>query len=143
MKFLRYILSLLVFGLMAACNNDDDSGVRACNGTAILDSELFVSAPSQTLTINRAEIEGDCLEISFSANGCNGDTFVVNLIGAPNDVAVFPPLTNVRLTPESSELCEAIVNREVSFDLLVFQQPNTNRLTLSLENNGQNLIYRY
>lgn len=128
---------------MAACNDDDDSGTQTCDRNAILDSELFVSAPSQMLTINRAEIEGDCLEISFSASGCNGDTFVLNLIGAPSDAAVFPPLVHIRLTLESSELCEAIVNHEVSFDLSVFQQSNTNSLSLSLENNGQSLIYRY
>lgn len=143
MKLLRYILPLLVFGLIAACDDDDDSGAQTCNRTAILDPERFVSAPSQTVTINRAEIEGDCLEISFSASGCNGDTFVLNLIGAPSDAAVFPPLVQIRLDLESSELCEALITRELSFDLSVFQQPNTNSLSLRLENNQQNLLYRY
>lgn len=142
LKTIKRLGLWIMLALSFSCNNDDD-GLQSCDRSALLDADLFVSAPSQTVFLNSAEIEGDCLRINFSASGCNGETWEFNLVGQPSDAAVFPPLVNIRLILESTELCEAMISREVSFDLTVFQVSNTNSLSFQLQNNGQNLLYAY
>jgi len=142
MKIFKLICLSILATATLSCTSDDE-GSTPCDAKAVLDPERFETAPAMSLNIESAAIEGDCLNIRFTSSGCNGDTFVFNLIGLPNDATVFPPLVNVRLSLSSNELCEAIVSREVSFDLSVFQQSNTDRVTLALQNNGQSLLYVY
>jgi hypothetical protein len=142
MKTFKLFCLLMLTATTLSCSNDDD-GSKTCDAKAILDPERFETAPAMPLNIESAVIEGDCLNIRFTSSGCNGDTWVFNLIGVPSDATVFPPLVNVRLSLSSTELCEAIVSREASFDLSVFQQSNADRLTLTLQNNGQSLLYVY
>lgn len=143
MKNFITLLTGVLLLFISACSDDDDNNGTACDQRALLDAELLQNAPSQQLTINSVTLTGDCLLINFSSSGCNGETWEFDLIGGRSDATVFPPLINVRLTLESSELCEALISREVSFELSPFQQNGTDRVSLFLQNNNQSLLYIY
>jgi hypothetical protein len=109
-----------------------------CDQKAIVSLSGFENIPNHRVVINNVIREGNCLKINFSASGCSGDTWVVNLIAVPSVAAVVPPEFAVRLSLNNPEECEAWINREMSFNLENLQRFNQNigRVRLNIEGYG-------
>ncbi len=75
-----WILTMLVIGFYS-CNEDDDNiAMENCDFNALINANLFENAPNDPLSINSLEINENCLQITFNASGCDGNTWELNLI---------------------------------------------------------------
>lgn len=140
-----YLPFILLTLFCIGCSDDDDNAIPApvgCDFTAIISAEDYADAPSDGLVINSMDIEGDCLSISFSSSGCDGNTWVVALIDSESVFESAPQQRNVRLSLENNEVCLAIVQKELSFDISGLQVEGGSVL-LNITNSGDSILYEY
>ena len=117
MKFITKILLLLLLSTtVSACNNDDDNQ-NECNENAIVSSEEYETAPNDPLNINSVTIEGDCLTINFVTGGCDGESWIIKFISSEIIEPTVPPSRQVRLSLIDNEDCEALITKNVSFNI--------------------------
>lgn len=125
---------------MVSCKHDDPS--ISCDDRAVISDSEMSSAPNDQLVINSLEINGDCLLISFSASGCDGDSWIVRLMGSELILESLPPQRGMLLSLDNDELCEAVITREVSFDILPTRVGSPS-IWLNFNNDEDRILYEY
>ena len=129
--------------LISNCSDDDDNGNSTnCDFVTLKSAEQYQSAPSDQLEINTLEVNGDCLKISFSSGGCNGDTWELKLIDSEDVLESNPPQRNLRLSLKNEELCQAYIAKELKFDISNLKVDG-NKVQLNLTNSEDNILYEY
>ncbi|MEM9023610.1 MAG: hypothetical protein AAGB22_07700 [Bacteroidota bacterium] len=147
MKTMR-ILALVALCCWSCSNDDDgddtgmDIGDPLCAKTALLSNDAFVNAPADQVTLNSVAVDGNCLLVNFSASGCSGDSWEVNLIGSLTVRDSDPPQRSVRFSLGNSELCQAFITQEISFDLTPLRAEG-NGVYLNIVNSGESVLYEY
>lgn len=136
-----FISISLFFLILTACNNDDDNAM-SCDQDVIISAAEFDTAPDDPLGIDTMEINGDCLKILFRASGCNGDTWVVKLIDSGDVLESSPPQRRLRLSLKNDELCEALISKEITFDIRELRVDADNVL-LEMDDNVHQILYEY
>ena len=116
-----------------------------CDKDVIISGTEYENAPNNYVEIIDAKIANNCLKIKFSASGCDGSNWNVELIGLGNYDKSNPPQTTLRLSLDNKEICAAVITKEVSFNLepLIeyFQHHGTNKLYLNIS--GKGILYEY
>lgn len=141
MRILKSIWILIIFSSAIVSCKDDDPSINCDDQAVISDSEISTATRDQ-LVINSLEINGDCLLISFSASGCDGDSWVVRLIGSELVLESLPPQRGMLLSLDNDELCEAVITREVSFDITPTRVGSTS-IWLNFNNDEDRILYEY
>ena len=137
----RILIGLVVVFGIIACNNDDDNS-NNCDQVTIVSSEQYETAPNDQLFINTLELNGDCLKINFSSSGCNGDTWNLKLIDSEIIMESNPPQRNLRLSLKNEELCEALITKELTFDIKELRVGG-NQVLLNITNSNDQILYEY
>jgi hypothetical protein len=139
---MRTIVFLLIsiFQIIACCPINEEESM--CDDKIIIDKNLFDSAPNSPLSIKNIEIVDDCLSIDFYASGCNGNSWKIKLIDSEAILKSNPPQRNLRLSLENNELCDAIINKKISFDISKLRLTGS-EVILNIANSGQQIKYKY
>ena len=132
-----FLLSFIV----GACKDDDENPFLNCDEEVLISSDQYQNAPDDHLQINKVEILDDCLHIQFSSGGCNGDTWEIKLIDQGAILKTNPPQRNLRLSLKNEELCDAWIQREISFDIRSLKY-NNSPILLNITNSGDQVLYR-
>ena len=112
-----------------------------CDKNVIISASEYENAPDQVSIIGM-KIEGNCLKIKFGASGCDGNTWIVKLIdGGITDAAVYPKQRILKLSLENNEICDAVITKEISFNIEDLQIPGANKVLLDIS--GNQIIYEY
>jgi len=91
-----------------------------------------------------AEVNGDCLNISISASGCSGETWVLELIDSEGVMESLPPQRNLKLILTNSEACLAVFTKTQSFDLTQLRvEEDENEVILNIEGFPESITYSY
>ena len=147
MKNIILIIKNLVFVFCSLLSlsawTGDDGGSKTCDENVLVDVFFFENGPSMSLEITKMKINQYCLEISFNSSGCNGDTWVVKLVDSDEVSQTTPSQRMLRLSLSSEELCEAIVEKTISFDLTSIQIQVNNQVLLTIANNDSKILYEY
>lgn len=134
------VLSPLLFS--SGCNTEEVDPNPDCPTMAIIDAKKYKNAPDDELTIISAVITDDCLNITFSASGCDGSSWEVKLIDADVIMESYPVQRNLRLSLRNNEACDAVISQQVSFDIGPLQL-DYDKMYLNLRNSGEQLLYEY
>ncbi len=142
---MRHINILVVISLffvtLTACDKEDDNSIN-CDKQVVISADEYNTAPTDQLTINNLEINGDCLKINFSSGGCSGDTWELKLIDSEIILYSNPPQRNLRLSLKNEELCEAYITKELTFDINELQVDG-NQILLNITNSDDQILYEY
>lgn len=130
----------LVPFLMLGCKANDFNLPDGCVVEAQLDNGLFSNGPNDDHVINNVEINGDCIFIEFSAGGCSGESWGIDLYGSEATTFSEPPQRSIRLSLLDVEECEAWISRSVFFDISDFKVPGGDVL-LNLEGYEDLILY--
>lgn len=134
-------LYVLLISIILSCSDKNGNNQSdLCDFETIINAEQFQNANVDPLTINSMEIEGDCLKINFSASGCSGDSWIVHLIDSGEILESFPPQRNLKFSLKNSELCEAYITREISFDISNLQTQE-GAVLLNIVNGDKSILY--
>lgn len=141
---MKILLLHTLFGLSFLSFKTDNFTQNSshCDLKTIIDSEQYLNAPSDRLSINSLEIEDNCLTIRFSSGGCGGLTWEVKLIDEGIILESNPSQRNLRLSLKNDELCEAYRTKTISFDISNLQIPG-NRVVLNITNDDSKILYKY
>lgn len=143
MRTLAFIL-IFTTAIVMSCNILNESLETAnCDFDTIISADLYANAPGDPVAINDIEINGDCLKITFSASGCDGNTWAVKLIDSEGIRESYPAQRNLRLSLENLEICAAFLPRVSTFDISELQIPGDNRVFLNIVNSGDQILYEY
>jgi len=146
MSQMKKKLFLALMGLITlSCSKereDENENLANCDFEILISAEQYADAPSDHLTINSLTIDDNCLKISFSSRGCDGDTWELQLIDSEDFLESDPPQRNLRLSLNNEELCLAYITKEMSFDISSLQEDG-NKLQLNLTNSDQSIVYEY
>jgi len=139
-----YILLLLATPLILAmqCKTITVEPNPECPEPVIISENEFRDAPADELTIISAEIINDCLNIEFASSGCDGSTWEINLYDANVIKESYPVQRDLRLSLKNQEECDAVITRNVSYDISPLQL-DYDRIFLNLINSGEQLLYEY
>lgn len=138
------VFSAFFLLLFSACTSDETAEpLPNCEQKVVLDQELFQTAPSDRVAIISAIIGEECLEIEFSASGCDGGTWTVSLIDSEAIAESIPMQRSLRLSLENLELCQAVITQEISFDISSLQVEGHDELILNLKDWADPIRYEY
>lgn len=114
-----------------------------CDKSAVEDATRFNQVSTNNYTITNVVLNGDCLEITVSASGCDPDNWTMNLVGAKSLAAVSPPHVGVKLELINNEACLAVFQKTVSFNLTAFQWVGQNQVQLNVDGWNTPILYQY
>lgn len=110
----------------------------SCDASAEINPTLYNSISTDHVVINSLKIENNCLTINYSASGCDGNSWEIQLIDAGVILESYPPQRNLKISLKNEELCDAIITKETSFDIsnLIVDSGKT-----YLNISGQSILY--
>lgn len=144
MKLLS-ILILLAMNLNG-CNDEttDTNTSSDCDYKLVVDAQQYKDAPSDYIHIDTVIITNDCMEITFGASGCDGNTWKVQLLGDGSTMESFPVQTQLRLSLENKELCAAYFTKTINFDISALKIESYNQIILNIDDYAHGSItYNY
>jgi hypothetical protein len=142
-KFIYLII--LTFGILS-CNSDDDNSTIENNCdfiSEIISEEDFNAINTSNYEITEVELNNDCLEITFSSSGCGTEFWEENLYSVDPFYTVFPLQRTVKIELINNELCLAVFQKSVSFDLTPFQIDGQSELPLNITGWNEQITYEY
>jgi hypothetical protein len=113
----------------------------SCDQKVIISPEEYENAPNDPFSITEITISGNCLNIRFSASGCDGNTWIVKLIDSGNVAESYPCQRTLRLSLDNKEICTAVPGKEISFDISDLQIVDSDKVILQIS--GEAILYKY
>ncbi len=141
MKHQIFLVFICLAFFSLGCEENDKEQPSCDQYTIISDSE-FKKASQDNVSIAGMEINGNCLNISFSASGCDGSSWIVKLIDSGVTFYTDPPQRDLILSLENMEACLAVIGKEISFDIESLQVSGS-QVKLNIINAGDEILYEY
>ena len=140
----QLLLVISTIGLMLiACDDHSETDCfTACSQAVIINAEEYQNAPDDELRILNVQLEGDCLAIRFESGGCDGNSWVIMLIDSEAVMESYPPQRNLRLSLKNQEPCDAIVTKEMAFNVSNLRL-DYDKIILNITNSGDQVLYEY
>lgn len=139
-KCILYLsISIVCFQLLS-CSEDDN--LPLVDSFVLIDSDAYSSTLSDNYTIRSVKIDGDFLTIKFSASGCSGESWKVKLIDSGAVAESLPPQRYLVLSLENYELCEALITKELTFNIAALRVDGKG-VWLNFKNFEEGILYEY
>lgn len=145
---MKRIFILLLIGVFVFSCSDDDTNcclpVPECGKYALtVDDEAFLQVETENYSITHVVLNENCLEITISSSGCSGNTWEENLFSSVSVYTVHPNQKALKMELINEELCLAIVEKTILFDLTFLQIEGQNQVVFMLEGWEEPIIYVY
>ena len=140
-------LLLLIIIMFAACQNcEDDSGsinLLDCNLNTTVSSLAYQNSISSPVSISFHTITENCLALDYTASACDGSSWEVELIASEDILEANPPQRNLKFILTNQELCTAVIQQEMTFDITNLQVANNNSVLLNIDEITEPILYEY
>jgi hypothetical protein len=114
MKKLLFLILILLY----SCNTETTIIEEPCDGDSIIvDQTMFDATDTSNYTITGVSLLNNCLTITLTSSGCDGNSWTASLIDSGLQTASIPPQRHVRLSLTNNETCLAIFERSYTFDI--------------------------
>ena len=119
MKNLFFIaITLFAVGTFMACNDEqEDDNLLTCDQQTIINATEYATATTDAVSIQSLEIVENCLSITLSSGGCDGNSWQVRLVDSGSIAESLPPQRSLKLLLENQEVCLAYITKTISFDI--------------------------
>lgn len=115
---------------------------NTCGSITVVD-DIRYGESSDFFFLNSAAISGDCLHVNYSASGCSGNSWEIELVASTDVMESLPVQRNIKLILENQEACQAIFQRDIYFDLTPLQISDYGDMYLNLDGLDDQLYYKY
>ncbi len=137
----KYLAIILVSITICSCGEDDDpERVSDCDSSVIINPLRFQNESSDSFMLMDAFIFDDCLEVTLSASGCDGESWSIELVDSGAIMESLPIQRDVKLLFKNDEDCRAVVTQTVSFDLFPLRTDDSS-IRINFEN--LSILYEY
>jgi len=138
-----FVLVLFVFN----CSNDDSNPPTVqsdCDVFAkVISENQYNQISTDTYTIINVAIDEDCLAVTISSSGCDGNSWVLNLFSDNVFFDSDPLQRRVKVGLTNDEACLAVFQKTVSFDLKPYRLVGQNQVPLQIEGWEETVVYTY
>ncbi|WP_298498084.1 hypothetical protein [uncultured Algibacter sp.] len=124
------------------CEEDDDY-LSVCDNLVIIDESYYNTFDSGNFTFIDAEVIDNCLSVTISASGCDGNSWAYNLVDSGSIAESLPEQRYLKLELLNEEACLAVFKRTVSFDLTPIKIEGSNEIILNIEGFESSINYKY
>ncbi len=140
---MRYFVLGFFFLSMVSCDKTEYPVVTDdCSVKVIIDRDLHLST-SLNYFIDTISIDEDCIKIDLSESGCDGSTWIVDLIDSGDIAESLPAQRSLKLSLENKEECDAVISKSFYFDLTPLQTDDEEQFILHIEGWAQSVLYEY
>lgn len=147
----RNILFSLLFIILFAfvsCKGDDSNccpnpDTTNCNKFLVIDETKYSQTDTSNYTITNVVLNGECLEITIGASGCDPNNWTMNFIASENVVETLPIQWYTKVELINNEECLAVFQKTDSFDLTTLQMPGANQIELNIDGWNTPILYQY
>ena len=134
----KYLFILLALIVISACKKEEMSDKE----NVIVSKNQFDNASKDPFQFKEVTLTGDCLQVVISYGGGCGDVEAL-LIDSEGIDDSLPVQRYLRLSFQDEDLCEALVEKELSFDLKPIQIQDENQIKINLEGWDNPILYSY
>jgi len=134
-------LNYLISGCGDSTIIDPTSG--DCITEVTIDLDLYDKGPKDDVQLLSSAISGDCLMLSISASGCDGSTWTTAIYDQGLVAESSPEQRYLRISLDNREECDAVITKDITFDLSPIQIQNDGRLILNIQGSDESLLYNY
>ena len=113
----------------------------SCDQNVIISAKEYENAPNGYVFITGMRIVDGCLKIKFSASGCSGNSWIVKLIDSGTILESNPCQRKLLLSLDNKEMCDAVIDKEISFNIEELQIKGNNKVLLNIS--GTPILYEY
>lgn len=145
MKYQIFFLLLsLGFLLIISCNDTNGNTDTACGDSIIVDVNYSTTTGDGFILMN-TEITDNCLTATIQySGGCDDSLVSYQLLGT---TAAFPfslpALLEIKIILDDNDECEALVTKEIYFDLTPLENEGYNNINVALEGWDEVLAYQF
>ena len=147
MKNLSFILiALFAIGIFTACDEENEVELLTCEQQTIISATEFQTATSDAVSIDSLDITGNCLSITFSSGGCDGETWQLKLIDSGSVAESLPPQRSLKLALENEEFCLAYITKTITFDIHELEVDGEVSVLLNIsdsDDENEPILYEY
>ena len=145
MKFQKFIVfTLFAFLLLnMQCDEDDVVLQSYCDSNIVIDNTTYQNIDSAFFSFINIEVDGDCLVVEISSSGCDGNTWVMELIDSEDVLESLPVQRNLKLALTNEEACLAVFSKTQTFDLTPIRVEGANEVILNIEDFPEPITYLY
>ncbi|QIA08645.1 hypothetical protein [Draconibacterium halophilum] len=133
--------SYCMVGILIEIDEIMDVAKLSCDQRVIISPEEYENAPNDPFSITEITITADCLNIRYSASGCDGNTWKIKLIDSGNIAESYPFQRTLRLSLDNNEACRAVIGKDISFDIKDLQIVGDDKVILHVS--GEEILYEY
>jgi hypothetical protein len=139
---LLLILFLVVF---SSCSGDDEiTSLSNCDSISeIIAENDFNTIDTTNYSISSVNLNGDCLEITLSASGCDSSLWVMQLYSKNASNNLLPLQRDVKIKLINNQLCQAVFQSTISFDLVPLRIQGQNSILLNIDDWDMQVVYNY
>ncbi len=125
-----------------SCKDKENNNSSNCDQQVIISADEYANATSDGLFAPNIIFEGNCLSVTIGGSGCDGSTWILNLIDSEGVMESNPPQRNLKLSFENNEACLAVFERTFSFDIENLQVDGQ-QVLLNIEGLAEPILYEY
>lgn len=134
-----YIIATIVIPFLFSCEDEEIKEQGMC-GPFVSITEGFNSVTPDSHTISKAAILGHCLEIEITSSGCDGESWIANMIASPLVAESYPPQVSLKVAFDNDEVCDAVVSQTYFYDLQTLNSIS-DKMYLHIEGLDEPLLY--
>lgn len=115
----------------------------SCGNQVIEDSLRYDTISNTSFSLSSVDVTEDCLSFELSASGCDGSTWLVNVVDAQAIAYTNPISKDLKVEFKNNELCTAVFTKQYYFDLHPVQESTDTIINLNIVNGSTSVLYVY
>lgn len=143
-KLSFFVLSMLcLFNMQCDEDTVQSDDIITCDALVVINEAIYNDLDSDNFQFINAALEDDCLEITFGASGCDGNTWTYSLIDSGAVAESFPEQRFLKFQLKNEETCTAYFEKTVSFNIEALQVEGSNKIILNIAGADSSINYPY
>lgn len=144
LKKLFCVVLIMFCFINVLCEEEDYDAVdEPCDFVTVVDKTKYNNLETASFKLSHAKIIEDCLMLTVSASGCDGNTWAFNLVDSGAVAESSPEQRFLKFQLINNEDCLAFFGRTISFGLKPLQISGSNDVILHIEGLEAPLHYIY
>lgn len=129
-----------------SCSGDDETNNNEqslCDKEVSIDKRRYDNIDSDDFEIVTFSILEDCMKITIRTGACDGSNWVVDLVDSEGIDDSSPEQRYLKIDFSNPEQCEALIEKEFTFDVFQLRIGDTGELILNVEGAVLGIRYIY
>ena len=135
------MIASLLFGCFFACGEEESP--QTCGAAIAINDQRYDAVKSDQFSILSAILNESCLSVTINSSGCDGDRWGHDVVASTAIAESWPVQRYIKIEFSNSEECDAVITKEVMFDLSTLQLSEYQEMIINLEGFEDQISFTY